>query len=311
MKNGLHGKHIVTIENISPDDMERIMAQARSMRDLVLKKGSSDILSGKIMAALFYEPSSRTFGSFVSAMQRLGGGIIPLQGMTYSSVVKGETLEDTVETFSRLSDVIILRHGQEGSADRATRVSQVPLINAGDGAGEHPTQAMLDLFTIVDHFGDISHLTFTFVGDLLYGRTVHSLMQLVSRYNPKEIRLVSPKELQIPKALVEKVETSGVTVHQTDVLKETLGDTDVLYMTRVQKERFADPLVYERLKNSFHVTVETMKQLKKTSVLMHPFPRVNEIAPDVDSDPRALYLREQIPNGLYVRMALLSLILAN
>ena len=186
----------------------------------------------------------------------------------------------------------------------------MPVINAGDGAGEHPTQALLDLFTIADHFKSLSQLTVTFVGDLLYGRTVHSLAQLLFLYRPAEIRLVSPKELRMPQALMEKIATAGVVARETEDLEGALQDSDVLYMTRIQKERFSDPLAYVRLKDSFCVTQRSMKKLKKTAILMHPFPRVNEIDIAVDSDPRALYLREQIPNGMYVRMALLSLILS-
>jgi len=289
----LYQKDILKIADISHDDIDTLFELAKKMR----MESSSNILAGKVMTALYYEPSSRTFGSFISAMQRLGGGIIPLQGVAFSSVVKGETLADTVETFSRLSDIIVFRHPDEGSAQIAADASHVPVINAGDGIGEHPTQALLDLFTICDHFDDISDLTITFVGDLKNGRTVHSLRSLLSLYHPKKINFVSPPELAI----------SGVA--GSDNLEEVLPETDVLYMTRVQKERFTDPLEYARVKDSFRVTGDTMKKLKKTAILMHPFPRVNEISLEVDDDPRAVYLREQIPNGLYVRMALLSLIL--
>jgi aspartate carbamoyltransferase len=309
--DSLRNKHIVSIAGFEPAAVEKVFEVARDMRSLVEKKGASSLLSGRIMATLFYEPSSRTYGSFVSAMQRLGGGVIPLQSMEHSSVVKGETFEDTIATFGKLADVIVLRHAQEGSASKAATISSVPVINAGDGADEHPTQALLDVFTMHDHFADFSKIRITLVGDLLYGRTVHSLIQLLGRYKPVEIRLVSPKELRMPSVLVEKLEQSGVALQQTDQLQQVIGDTDVLYMTRVQKERFADVLEYERLKDSFQVTDETMKLLKKESILMHPFPRVHEISPSVDQDPRALYIREQIPNGLYVRMALLSMVLAS
>lgn len=290
--------HLLRIADLKPADIERIMTMAKDMRTLVERKKTSTMLAGKIMTALFYEPSSRTFGSFVSAMQRLGGGVIPIQGVSYSSVVKGETLKDTVATFSKFSDVIVLRHPEEGSAQAASEVSDVPIINAGDGIGEHPTQALLDLFTIREHFSDISKLTITFVGDLKNGRTVHSLHALLSAYQAKKFHFVSPDELAMPG------------IGKTDTMDDVLADTDVLYMTRVQKERFSNPSQYEQLKDRYRITTQTMKRLKKSAILMHPFPRVNEIATDVDGDSRAVYLREQIPNGLYVRMALLSLVLA-
>ncbi len=283
-------KHILSAKDFSKEDIENVFALAR--------KKVWPTLAGKVMAALFYEPSTRTYGSFISAMQRLGGGIIPISGMGNTSVVKGETFRDTVETFSKLSDIIVIRHPESGAAHIAAEVSTVPVINAGDGTGEHPTQALLDLFTIQSHFQDISELTVTFVGDLKNGRTVHSLRSLLSLYHPKKVHFVSPRELAIP----------GIT--GSDNLEEVLPETDVLYMTRVQKERFSDPLSYERLKDRFRVTSATMKKLKKTAILMHPLPRVTEIATDVDRDPRAVYFCEQIKNGLYVRMALLSLLLA-
>ncbi len=293
MSSSLYQKDILQVTDFTLEQIEEIMVTTQKMREL----GSSTMLSGKVMTALFYEPSSRTFGSFISAMQRLGGGVIPLQGVSYSSVVKGETLEDTVATFSHLSDIIVFRHPQVGSAKIAAGVSQAPVINAGDGIGEHPTQALLDLFTIRSHFPDLSKITITFVGDLKNGRTVHSLNSLISLYHPKKVHFISPPEL----AMEGFVGSSN--------LEEVLPDTDVLYMTRVQKERFSDPLMYEQVKDSFCINNESMEKVKKTSIVMHPFPRVSEISPEVDSDPRAVYLREQISNGLFVRMALLSLIL--
>jgi aspartate carbamoyltransferase catalytic subunit len=295
-------KHIVRIGDVSKGEIEQLFTSARNMRDLLAKNTLSRRLEGKILTALFYEPSSRTFGSFIAAMQRLGGGVIPIQGVAYSSVAKGETLEDTIATFSKLSDAIVLRHPQEGAAAIAAKASSVPVINAGDGVGEHPTQALLDLFTIRDHFEDLSNITVTLVGDLLYGRTVHSLLQLFGLFPPKKIILVSPDALRMPESLV------APTMHQTNQLDEALGETDVLYVTRVQKERFEDPASYDAVKDSFHITKETLEKVKPTAIIMHPFPRVNEIALEVDADSRAVYLREQIANGLYVRMAILDYI---
>lgn len=309
MNNPLFQKDILSADQFTKIDVEQVVAVAKSMREIVKSKGATDILKGKIMTVLFYEPSSRTFGSFVAAMQRLGGGFIPLQGVVYSSVAKGESLPDTVRTFASFSDCIVLRHPQVGAAHIAADATTKPVINAGDGPGEHPTQALLDFFTIMDRFGSVHGLTVSLVGDLLNGRTVHSLVTLLSLFSPKAIRLVSPSVLTIPVKLLEKPKQAGIAVTEHEVLDEVLGETDVLYTTRVQKERFTDLDVYEKVKYAYIITPDVMKKAKKTAILMHPFPRVGEISVEVDNDPRALYLRAQIPNGMYVRMALLSLIL--
>jgi aspartate carbamoyltransferase len=309
MNNGFFGNDIVSTTQFLAEDINVVISAAKKMREMVKAKGASDLLHGKIMTALFYEPSSRTFGSFITAMQRLGGGFIPLQGVTYSSVAKGETLTDTVATFASYSDVIVLRHPQVGSAKLAADSTQIPVINAGDGPGEHPTQALLDLFTIIDHFGTVDGKVITLVGDLLNGRTVHSLITLLLRYKPKIIHLVAPSELRMPADIMKKLKFADIAVTETESLNDVLVNTDVLYVTRVQKERFQNLTVYEKLKDRFVITNKTMGKLGKDAILMHPFPRVSEITSEVDSDPRALYLREQIKNGMFVRMALLSLIL--
>jgi aspartate carbamoyltransferase catalytic subunit len=309
-QNAFYLKDILTSRQFTKEDVGMVLAKTKEMRDMVKAKGASDVLKGKIMTALFYEPSSRTFGSFVTAIQRLGGGFIPLQGVVYSSVAKGETLEDTVRTFGSFSDIIVIRHPQEGAAKIAADAVDKPVINAGDGPGEHPTQALLDLFTISDHFPGIDGLNITFVGDLLYGRTVHSLTTLLSLYTPKCITYVSPGELKMPSEFIQMLEKKNIAVKQTDELEPELASTDVLYVTRVQKERFRDLDVYEKLKHRYIITKDSMGKLNKKAILMHPFPRVGEIALDVDSDPRALYIREEMRNGMFVRMALLSLVLA-
>lgn len=308
-KNTFYGRDILSAGQFSKDDVELVMKRAGEMRNLVREKGSSDVLQGKIMTALFYEPSSRTFGSFVAAMQRLGGGFIPLQGVVYSSVAKGETLSDTVQTFASFSDIVVIRHPQVGAAKTAADSCNKPIINAGDGIGEHPSQALLDFFTIIDHFGSVDNLTVTLVGDLLNGRTVHSLVTLLSLYKPKAIQFVAPSELRMPAEFVLRMKNLGIQTVETESLEESLSLSDVLYVTRVQKERFRDLDVYERLKHRYIITKETMNVCKKTAVLMHPFPRIGEITTDIDDDPRAIYIREQLPNGMYVRMALLSLVL--
>jgi aspartate carbamoyltransferase catalytic subunit len=309
MKNPFYQKDIISCNELTKEDIAILFETASDIRKRVTEGKSIDTLAGKILSLLFFEPSSRTFSSFVSAMQRLGGGIIPITDVSHTSLVKGETFEDTVTTFSRLSDTIVIRHPREGSAKDASAVSDIPVINAGDGAGEHPTQALLDVFTILDHFKDMSSLRVTLAGDLLYGRTVHSLIRLLGLFHVSEIRLVSPTELQMPEDLVSTIQQLSISVSQTQDLADAISDTDVLYMTRVQKERFTDPLGYERLKDSFVITPETMKHLPKNAILMHPLPRIHEIAKEVDSDSRSMYFREQIPNGMYIRMALLSLIL--
>lgn len=309
MKQNNFFKHdILSASQFNENDISVVIKKAGEMRNLVKEKGADDTLHGKIMTALFYEPSSRTFGSFVGAMQRLGGGFIPLQGVTYSSVAKGETLEDTVRTFANYSDVVVIRHPMVGAAEIAANVTDVPVINAGDGVGEHPTQALLDIFTIVDHFGSVNGRTITLVGDLLNGRTVHSLITLLLLYKPKTIHLVAPPELRMPADIIKRIK--GVSIHtdENESLDEFLTETDVLYVTRVQKERFSNLDVYEKLKDRFVVTGETMKKLNKKAIVMHPFPRVSEISTDVDSDPRSLYLTQQMENGMFVRMALLSLV---
>ncbi|HUD19621.1 MAG TPA: aspartate carbamoyltransferase [Patescibacteria group bacterium] len=305
----LYQSDILSTSQFTKEDIEVIIERTRQMQELVQTKGASDLLHGKLMTALFYEPSSRTFGSFIASMQRLGGGFIPLQGVVYSSVAKGETLEDTVRTFASYSDVIVVRHPEVGAADIAAAATEKPVINAGDGTGEHPTQALLDFYTIHNHFGSLSGLTITFVGDMLNGRTIHSLSTLLRLYRPKKINFVSPPELMIPKEFVTVLNDQGIVTQETAVLNDVLSDTDVLYVTRVQKERFTDLKTYERLKHRFIINRGIMGKLKKSAILMHPLPRVGEIAPDVDTDPRALYLREQMQNGMYVRMALLSLVL--
>lgn len=307
-KNSFKGKDILSVDQFSKSDLSFLFQKAKSMQKIINGKKASRLLQGKVMTALFYEPSSRTFGSFVSAMQRLGGGVIPLQGMTYSSVAKGETLEDTIRTFECYSDVLVIRHPEVGSAKKAADAASVPIINAGDGVGEHPTQALLDLFTILSKFKKINGLKIALVGDLLNGRTVHSLSKLLVKMGKVEFTFVSPKILKMPDEIKDKL-NHQTKVKEVDRLDEIIGDVDVIYMTRVQKERFSDLMSYERLKTYYLLTIELMKKAKRKAIVMHPLPRVGEIDISVDSDPRAVYLTEQMRNGLYVRMALLAAVL--
>jgi aspartate carbamoyltransferase catalytic subunit len=286
--------------------VERIFSLARASE---LPAGSLS-LSGKILACLFYEPSTRTRFSFESAMHRLGGTVISSeQAGQFSSAIKGETLEDSVRIVGGYANAIVLRHPDIGAARRAANVSEVPVINAGDGAGEHPTQALLDLYTIREELGRIDDLHVCLAGDLRYGRTIHSLIYLLSLGRNIRVTLVSPEELMLPEEYKQYLDEHGMPFVETNWLGDTLGDVDVLYMTRVQKERFESPELYEQVRNKFVLAGDDLVLLNKSAIIMHPLPRVNEIAPAVDADPRAAYFR-QARNGLPVRMALLQLTLA-
>jgi aspartate carbamoyltransferase len=302
-----YGKDILTVAQFTRDDIEYVFGVAEAMRTMVAHVGTFDLLKGKILANLFYEPSTRTQSSFMAAMQRLGGSVIPISGVAYSSVSKGESLPDTVRTLECYADVIVLRHHEQGAAAIAAAAARKPIINAGDGPGEHPTQALLDLFTIREELGRIDGLTVTMLGDLKYGRTVHSLSRLLSLFGAT-LNFVSPESLKMPPGVVDELRTRGARFFEHASLDGVLPESDVLYVTRVQKERFEDLEVYEKLKHAFVVTPETMKRAKPKMALMHPLPRVGEISPEVDADPRAAYFR-QMECGLYVRMALLAMVL--
>ena len=250
---------------------------------------------------------SRSSSSFTAAMERLGGSVIPISEVRYSSVSKGESLPDTVRTLEAYADVIVLRHPEMGSAALAAKYARKPIINAGDGVGEHPTQALLDAFTIREELGHLDGLTVTMLGDLKYGRTVHSLSRLLSLYKVR-LNYVSPDILTMPSDVVEELRAKRMEQHESNVLDQVLPETDVLYVTRVQKERFEDPAVYEKVKGAYVIDPATMKSAKQHMIVMHPLPRVTEISMDFDEDPRAAYFR-QMEYGLYVRMALLAMVL--
>src|SRR5512136_2119359 len=301
-----YGKDILSVKQFVREDLEYIFVVAHEMREMVTRVGSFDLLKGKILASLFYEPSTRTSSSFTSAMERLGGSVIPINEVRYSSVSKGESLPDTIRTLECYADVVVIRHPEIGSAALAAQYARKPVINAGDGVGEHPTQALLDLFTIVEELGKIDGLVVTMLGDLKYGRTVHSLARLLSLYSVV-IHYVSPEILRMPKEILDELpRTMSQSEHST--FDAVLPQTDVLYVTRVQKERFTDEAVYESVKGAYVITPEIMKTAKDQMIVMHPLPRVGEISIDFDSDPRAAYFR-QMEYGLYVRMALLAMVL--
>ena len=301
----LKGQDILSVRQFDPSSLEEIFASTQAMRKAVRERGGLDILQRRVLAALFYEPSTRTSASFIAAMERLGGSVIPItQGVQFSSVSKGESLPDTIRTLEQYADMIVLRHPVVGSAKRAADAAGVPVINAGDGPGEHPTQALLDLFTIQDELGKLDGLHIAMVGDLRFGRTVHSLTRLLSQYNV-ELSFISPEILRLPLDLMNEVRDAGRSVREAYEVADIIQDVDVLYVTRVQKERFTDLDQYEELRDFYIITPELMQRAKQDMVVMHPLPRVGEILPSVDDDPRAAYFR-QVQNGMYVRMALLA-----
>lgn len=302
------GKHIISIDQFEKEDLDRIYNLSANMEESFRSLGCSNILHCNIMASLFFEPSTRTKFSFDSAMTRLGGEIISTVGVTYSSMAKGETLEDTIKTVERYADVIVMRHPEKGSAAAAAKVAKVPVINAGDGPGEHPTQALLDFYTIRKEMRQFPKIKVALVGDLKYGRTIHSLVKLLSHYPDLEFCLISPNELKIPEEYTKLLSEKGIDYYESDDFPKAVEHCDVLYMTRIQKERFGDPSEYERLKGVFVLNKEVMNKAKKNMIVMHPLPRVGEIATEVDSDPRAKYF-DQVENGVFVRMALLALVL--
>ncbi len=303
----LRHQHILSIKQFTPRDLDAVIAVADEMRIIVERIGAFDLLHGKVLAVLFYEPSTRTSASFIAAMQRLGGGFIPINEVRYSSVAKGESLPDTIRTLEGYADVIALRHPETGAAALAAQYARKPIINAGDGIGEHPTQALLDLFTLIKARGALDGATVTMLGDLKYGRTVHSLARALALYNVK-LNYVSPDILRMPRELVAELNARGIQQSETSALQDVLGATDVLYVTRVQKERFANLEEYETVKDAYVITPETLAHAKADMALMHPLPRVGEISPAVDCDPRAAYFR-QVEYGMYVRMALLAMVL--
>jgi carbamoyl-phosphate synthase/aspartate carbamoyltransferase/dihydroorotase/carbamoyl-phosphate synthase/aspartate carbamoyltransferase len=306
--NGMAGMDILSVQQFDRDMLRYIFTRAREMREMVQRVGGVELLKGNVLTCLFYEPSTRTSSSFIAAMERLGGAVIPItQGVQFSSVSKGETLADTVRTLEQYSDAIVLRHPQIGSAKLAADYAGIPILNAGDGAGEHPTQALLDLFTIREELGRVDGLRVAMVGDLRNGRTVHSLTKLLLHFDVS-LRFVSPEILRLPLKIMNQVIDAGVDARETHDVADVIEDVDVLYVTRVQKERFADLAQYEEVKDQYEIKPELMARAKDDMIIMHPLPRVGEIHYAVDDDPRAAYFR-QVQNGMYVRMALLAAVL--
>ena len=310
IKADFFGKDILSIDQFTSTDIDLLLSQVPQYKEIADKTIPVDILAGKVITLLFYEPSSRTFGSFFSAASRLGASVLPIQNPeTVSSVAKGETLEDTIKTFASYSEAIVMRSKEKGAALRAATATDVPILNAGDGTGEHPTQALLDMYTIHERFGKLSGITGVFVGDLLNGRTVHSLLRALALYPNNHMYLLSPASLQLPPELSQELTTKGLKLTAISSADDLPIDSNFWYWTRVQKERFTDLAEYERTKLSFILTPKLLQEKGNDDlILLHPLPRVGEIEEAVDTDPRAYYFR-QMRNGLYLRMALFAMIL--
>lgn len=303
----LVGKHLIDPQDFSIEELEDIF----NLADKIIEneREFKNICNGKILATLFYEPSTRTRFSFEAAMLRLGGEVIGFSEPSSSSVKKGESIPDTIRTVGSYVDIIAMRHPKEGAPKYASFYSPVPLINAGDGGHQHPTQTLTDLLTIRKAKGSFNNLTIGLCGDLKFGRTVHSLIKALSRYNGIKFILISPKELQVPDYIkAEILNKKSIDYLEVERLEETIKELDILYMTRVQKERFFNEADYIRLKDSYILDKKKLKLAKKDLAILHPLPRVNEISYEIDEDPRAFYFK-QVKYGMYVRMALISKLL--
>lgn len=299
----LKGRHLIEPGDLSVSEIDEIISLAEQMT--VDPISFQDVCRGKILATLFFEPSTRTRLSFEAAMLHLGGTVEGFADASYTSSTKGETLADTIRVVSSYVDVIAMRTPKEGAALLASKYSPVPVINAGDGGHSHPTQTLTDLVTIRRLLGDYQDLTVGFCGDLKFGRTVHSLTQALSRYKGNKFVFISPKELCLPEYMIEQLEEKGIPYTVAERLEDVIGSLDVLYMTRVQKERFFNEQDYLRLKDSYILDKEKMKLAKERMFVLHPLPRVNEISPEIDDDPRAAYFK-QVKFGMYARMALIA-----
>jgi len=298
------GRDIISIKDFTREEIDYILRISSEMESLV--RTGSDVLKSRVMATLFFEPSTRTRLSFEAAMYKLGGSVIGFSEPEVTSIRKGENLADTVRVVEKYADIIVLRHPAEGAARFAAEYAEIPVINAGSGAEEHPTQAILDLYTILKEKGRIDGLNIALMGDLRYGRTVHSLAYALSLYDVR-LFLVSPELLKIRREVLEDIK-SRIKVLEYSNIEEILPEVDVLYVTRIQKERFPDLAEYEKVRGSYIVDLNVLRMAKSDLIILHPLPRVEEISVEVDSTPFARYF-EQVRNGLVTRMALLALIL--
>jgi aspartate carbamoyltransferase catalytic subunit len=301
----IKGKHLIDPNDFTLEELKEVFDLAEKMVDNREAYGS--ICKGKILATLFYEPSTRTRLSFESAMLRLGGTVLGFSDASTSSVSKGETIADTIRVLDAYADIVVMRHPKEGAPKVASEYSRVPVINGGDGGHQHPTQTLTDLLTIRRLNGSLNNLTVAFCGDLKFGRTVHSLVSTLARYNANKFVFISPAELKFPQHLKELLlEKHPIEIYETESLEEVMDQADILYMTRIQRERFFNEADYMRLKDSYLLTRSKLQSAKPGLLVMHPLPRVNEISYDVDEDQRAAYFK-QAELGIYARMALMAL----
>ena len=296
----MNSNSLVSISDISKEEIIKLLKQAKYFE----QNPNHRILEGRVVATLFFEPSTRTRLSFETAVNRLGGRVIGFSDANTTSSSKGETLKDTIKMVSNYVDLIVMRHYLEGAARYATEVTDVPIINAGDGANQHPSQTMLDLYSIYKTQGRLDNLTITLVGDLKYGRTVHSLLMAMQYFNPT-FNFVACKELQMPREYIKFCEEHGIKYNEyTDFSPEVINSSDIIYMTRVQRERFTDIMEYEKVKNLYNLKVAMLENSKDNLRVLHPLPRVTEIDQDVDDSPKAYYF-QQAQNGLYARQAII------
>ncbi len=303
----LKGRHLIDPMDFSIEEFDEIFKLADEI--ITNPEEFTHLCDGKILATLFYEPSTRTRFSFEAAMLRLGGRVIGFSEPNSSSVAKGESISDTIRTIACYADVAVMRHPKEGAPKIASMYSSIPVINAGDGGHQHPTQTLTDLLTIRAKKKSLSNLTIGCCGDLKFGRTVHSLIKSMSRYENNKFILISPKELKVPNYIIKEVlEKNNIEFKEVERLEDVIGELDILYMTRVQKERFFNEEDYVRLKDSYIIDIEKMKKANDEMIILHPLPRVNEIAYEVDNDPRACYF-QQAKYGMHVRMALIAKLL--
>ncbi len=296
-------KSLISIRDFTKEEILHVLETAKEFEQNKEQK----FLEGKVIASLFFEPSTRTRLSFETAINRLGAKVIGFSDATNTSQSKGETLKDTIKMVSNYVDMIVMRHPLEGSSRYASEVADVPVVNAGDGANQHPSQTLLDLYSILQTQGTLEGLTINMVGDLKYGRTTHSLIQAMSHFNPKFI-FTSPDELKMPKEYKGFLDRRNIEYIETDSLDAHLNECDILYMTRVQQERFTDPMEYERVKDVYTLNASMLGSVRDNMKILHPLPRVTEIDQDVDDTPYAYYFK-QAENGLYVRMAIISYLL--
>ena len=296
-------KSLISIRDFTKEEILHVLETAKEFEQNKEQK----FLEGKVIASLFFEPSTRTRLSFETAINRLGAKVIGFSDATNTSQSKGETLKDTIKMVSNYVDMIVMRHPLEGSSRYASEVADVPVVNAGDGANQHPSQTLLDLYSILQTQGTLEGLTINMVGDLKYGRTTHSLIQAMSHFNPKFI-FTSPDELKMPKDYKGFLDRRNIEYIETDSLDAHLNECDILYMTRVQQERFTDPMEYERVKDVYTLNASMLGNVRDNMKILHPLPRVTEIDQDVDDTPYAYYFK-QAENGLYVRMAIISYLL--